>query len=342
MKTKRPTARKKRSRQHGRSPHPRSGKQSRWDRSRLWQIGILLAATVAAAAWLLGSAPPEFDGHRAFQLLARQCEFGPRVPGSTAHRECGDFLVAELKKYADRVQEQHFEYTDRHAPVRTYQGRNIVAAFNLTPEKGYRILLCAHWDSRPFADNDPLPANRNQPVPGANDGASGVAVLLEMARILHSNPLPYGVDLVLFDLEDLGDHGAGLESDTLNPFCLGSQYFVANAGDYRPAWGILLDMVGDRDLTIPKEGYSRARAGFLVDRIWKAARRARAGAFVNRVGNAILDDHVPFLQKNIQVVDLIDFDYPYWHTVEDTPDKCSAKSLQQVGDVLVRLLYETS
>lgn len=333
MKTKRPVSRKKRSKNlRSKRGAPPQGPPAAWIIKIALGAGGL--AIIAAAVWLLLSRVPEFDGGRAYQQLIRQCEFGPRVPGSSAHRECGDYLVSELQKYADRVQEQHFEYTDRHDSRKVYPGRNILASFNLAPEKGYRILLCAHWDSRPFADRDP------NPVPGANDGASGVAVLLEMARILHAHPLSFGVDIALFDLEDLGDHGAALESDTLNPFCLGSQYFVEHLGDYRPAWGVLLDMVGDRDLTIKKEGYSQSRAAFLVGRIWRAARRVKARAFVNETGDTIIDDHVPFLQKGIQVVNLIDFDYPYWHTVEDTPDKCSAESLQQIGDVLVRLLYE--
>ncbi len=339
MKTKRPVPRKKRPKK-ARNPRLRPPQKPPLSGPLKFALGAGGVIVLSAVAWLLLPRVPEFDGTRAYQQLVRQCEFGPRVPGSHAHRACGDFLVSELQKYADRVQEQRFEYTDRHDSSKVYPARNIVASFNLAPEKGHRILLCAHWDSRPFADRDANPANRTRPVPGANDGASGVAVLLEMARILHAHPLRFGVDIALFDLEDLGDPGAALESDTLNPFCLGSQYFVEHLGDYRPAWGVLLDMVGDRDLTIKQEGYSRARAAFLVDRIWRAARRAKTRALIDRPGDAILDDHVPFLQKGIQVVNLIDFEYPYWHTVEDTPDKCSAESLQQIGDVLIRLLYE--
>ena len=200
-------------------------------------------------------------------------------------------------------------------------------------------MLCAHWDSRPTADQDPDPANHQKAVLGANDGASGVAVLLEMAHILHHNPLDFGIDIVLFDLEDMGDHGAGLESDSLTPFCIGSQYFVKNRPGYHPRFGILLDMVGDKELRFEREGYSWGRAPQVVTKVWNAAKEVGATAFVEEIREPVLDDHVPFLEKGIKVIDIIDFDYPHWHTINDTPDKCSAESLQQVGDVLIEVLY---
>lgn len=200
-------------------------------------------------------------------------------------------------------------------------------------------MLCAHWDSRPRADKDPDSTRHTQPVPGANDGASGTAVLLEMARVLAAFPPEIGVDIVLFDLEDLGDYGADDDPDSLNPFSIGAAYFVSQRGQYTPRYGILLDMIGDKDLHIKKEGYSQAAAPLLLEQIWAAAEKVGADAFVDSHGVAITDDHVPFLRQGIPVVNLIDFDYPYWHTVADTPDKCSPASLQQVGDVLVEMLY---
>ena len=295
-------------------------------------------ATAVAAYWMI-TAIPEFDGEKAFQHLEQQCEFGPRVPGSAAHQRCGDYLMAQLGTYADQVREQRFEYRDKRDTSQVYSGRNIVASFNMNPAKKYRIMLSAHWDTRPFADQDPDSNNHVRPVPGANDGASGVAVLLEMARLLEKKAPDFGVDIVLFDLEDLGEPGAALESDTLNPYCLGSQHFAANLGGYRPRYGILLDMIGDADLRIPIEGYSQNNAPHIVRKIWQAARKVGASAFVDDVSEPVVDDHVPFLQQGIPVIDLIDFDYPYWHTLADTPDKCSPTSLQQVGDVLVEILY---
>lgn len=285
------------------------------------------------------SPKPSFSGERAFRYLKMQCDFGPRAPGSEGHQKCGDFLVEELKKYADSVWEQAFDYTDREDTSRVYRGRNIIASFNLKPPNNYRVLLCAHWDTRPYADKDADPANRRLPVPGANDGASGVAALLEMARILKQHPLDFGVDIILFDLEDLGAYNASLYPDSLNQFCIGSEHFAGSQPEYRPRYGILLDMVGDKSLIIKKEGYSVANAGSVVNKVWAAARKTGASAFVEEEGELLQDDHVPFLKRGIPVIDLIDFDYPYWHTIQDTPDKCSAESLQQVGDVLVEVLY---
>ena len=282
---------------------------------------------------------PAFDGNRAFTYLQAQCEFGSRAPGSEGHRQCGDFLVRELQKYADKVWEQKFNYRDKEGTSAVYEGRNIVASFNVTPKENYRVLLCAHWDTRPVADKDPVPAKRSLPVLGANDGASGVAVLLEMARILKENPPDFGVDIVLFDLEDMGSYNASAYPDLLNQFCIGSEYFAANSKTYRPRYGILLDMVGDQNLAIKKEGYSWSNARDVVEKVCSAADKTGASAVVEEIGEPLHDDHIAFLQRGIKVIDLIDFDYPYWHTTEDTPDKCSAESLQQVGDVLVEVIY---
>ncbi|MCB0304553.1 MAG: M28 family peptidase [Calditrichaeota bacterium] len=305
-------------------------------------IGAALILVLAAIVyWLIFKpfASPQFDGENAFEQLVKQCDFGSRVPGSEGHRTCGDFLLAELRRYSDRVSEQTFTYTDKKDSSRVYRGRNMIASFNLQPEKGYRVMLCAHWDSRPFADKDPDSSRHADPVPGANDGASGTAVLLEMARVLDAFPPEIGVDIVLFDLEDLGDYGAEDHPDSLNPFSIGAAYFAAHREQYTPRYGILLDMIGDQDLRIKKEAYSQAAAPLLMDQIWAAAKTAGATAFIDSTGVAITDDHVPFLRQGIPVVNLIDFDYPYWHTVADTPDKCSPASLQQVGDVLVEMIY---
>jgi len=304
---------------------------------------IVVAAVLIAGGivlWLLmRDVKPDFDGTRAYEDVIRQVEFGPRVPGSEAHDRTRQFLVEELRKYSERVAEQSFTFQHPEDSSRVYQGTNIMASFNLNAKQ--RVMLAAHWDTRPVADQDPDPAKRTQPVPGANDGASGVAVLLEMARIFKQHPPDEGVDIIFFDLEDIGEEYQ--DGDTVRvvvPFALGSDYFVANSGGYRPAYGILVDMVGDANLRIPQEVYSATNAPALVNRVWQAAQRVGADAFVQERGLAVYDDHIPFLRRGIPVIDLIQTPFPaYWHTTQDTPDKVSAASLQQVGDVLVEVLY---
>lgn len=277
---------------------------------------------------------PRFDAESAFHYLLRQCEFGPRAPGSDGHRRCLAYLLQELGKYAYRLDTHRFTYEDRRRPGKVYEGTNIVASFDPEVPHERRIMLCAHWDTRPWADRDPDPANRDKPVLGANDGASGVAVLLEMARVMHRSPPKMRVDIVLFDLEDMGDEG-----NSPNPFAIGSERFVEDHPGYRPSFGILLDMIGDRDLVIRMEGYSYVSARPVVEAVWDAARRVGSKGFVKSLGGPILDDHIAFLKRGIMVANLIDFDYPYWHTMEDTQDKCSPASLKQVGDVLVEIIY---
>ena len=203
------------------------------------------------------------------------------------------------------------------------------------------MLLCAHWDSRPWADQDPDSTKWDQPILAANDGASGGGVLLEIARIFKNDPPDIGVDIVFFDLEDIGDENQVEEpGPDQNPFGIGSEKFVEQNPSYNPAFGILLDMVGDKNLSIPKELNSLARAGQVVNKIWDAAKKVGATAFKDERGSAIMDDHIPFLKKYIPVADIIQYPFPKsWHTTEDTPDKCSPESLQQVGNVLVEVIY---
>lgn len=293
---------------------------------------------------------PAFDGAHAYEYLVKQCDLAPRTPGSDAHAKCPQFLKDELGKYCDAVSLQKFTYADKRQVGRLIDGTNIIASINGRDPNAKRILLCAHWDSRSVADHDPNPANRSHPVPGANDGASGVAVLLEMARTLKAAPPPVGVDLVLFDLEDMGDESAVSGDKTANLWCIGSQQFVEKYYDapISPThgslkdtiqFGILLDMIGDKNLQIKLEANSWDKAGDVVRRVWASADRVGAKGFLRTRGRAIIDDHIAFLERGIKVIDLIDFDYPYWHTTQDTPDKCTAASLQQVGDVLVDVIY---
>ncbi len=271
-----------------------------------------------------------------------QTEQGPRVPGTVVHTAFPSWLETQLAPLADAVSLQPFTYRDAHDSTRTWAGTNVVASFNMTPESGRRVMLAAHWDTRPQADQDPDSTLRARPSLGANDGASGVAVLLEMARLLADREPEVGVDLVFFDLEDLGDDlPPGTDASApRNPFAIGAERFVAMNPRYRPQYGVLLDMVGDAELRIPQEAYSRINAPEVMARVWAAAERVGATAFVDEPGGPVVDDHVPFLQRGIPVVNLVHYPFPpTWHTSADTPERMSAASLQQVGDVLVELLY---
>ena len=242
-----------------------------------------------------------------------------------------EWIVSTLEPLADQVTRQPVTVSPNGDTLR---GTNIIASFNLDPDENTRIMLSAHWDTRPYADQESDSTRRAQPIPGANDGGSGVAVLLEVARILSNEPPDVGVDILFFDLEDSG-------ADTTIPFALGSEFFAANNAHYRPTFGINIDMVCDRNLQIPKEINSVQAAGYIVDRVWRAAREENAEAFLDREGTAVLDDHIAFLSRGIPVIDLIHTPFPsYWHTLDDTIDKCSAASLGQVGNVLLRVIYE--
>lgn len=274
---------------------------------------------------------PEFNKNEAFDYLKKQVDFGPRVPGTQAHEDCKIFLVNEISKYADAVNVQ--EFTHKYMG-KTYKLANIISSFNLS--SGYRILLTAHWDSRPYADEEKDPELRKLPVPGANDGASGVAVLLEIARILKEKPPPVGVDIIFFDGEDLGVSG------DLENFAIGSKYFAKNKPqNYTPQFAINLDMVGDKNLEIYREINSMKYAPDVVNYIWSIANELGISEFKNLDGYDIYDDHIPLNEAGIRAVNIIDFDYPYWHTTEDTPDKCSPESLEKVGKVVLNVIYRS-
>lgn len=277
---------------------------------------------------------PNFDGSNAFRYLETQVSFGPRVPNTDPHKQCLDYLRIELSKYADAVDLQNFS---DNAYGKILSLTNVIAKFNPTATK--RILLCAHWDSHPWASHDANPVNRNTPIPGANDGASGVAVLLEIARILKANPPTIGVDIVLFDGEDYA------KANDLSGYLRGSKYFArTKPANYNPDYGILLDMIGDAELEIPKEGFSVRYAPDIVQLVWETARNLNITQFKNEIGPEVIDDHLPLNEVGIKTINLIDFNYPdathrYWHTLDDTPDKCAPESLEAVGVLLLNLIY---
>ncbi|NUN69979.1 MAG: M28 family peptidase [Bacteroidetes bacterium] len=275
---------------------------------------------------------PHFDGDRAFRYLKAQTDFGPRNPNSPGHRACMAYLENELKRFTADVTLQRFTHKGYNE---TLQLANVIARFN--PGAATRVLLVAHWDTRPRAEEDPDPAARNRPILGANDGASGVAVLLELARMFKENPPPIGVDILLTDGEDYGDAQKDGNNDL---YFLGARHFArTKPASYTPQYGILLDMVGDRDLQLPLEQNSMRFAPQLMDIVWSTAEENGITQFIRVPGEAISDDHLPLNEAGIPTIDIIDFQYPYWHTQQDTPDKCSPQSLAAVGTVVADVIY---
>lgn len=291
-------------------------------------------ATLTLAAACRGSsseAAQQFDGAQALRWVEHQVAAGPRIPGTAAHRAIGDWLEAELRQRADSVEVQRFTHVTSSGD--TLPLRNIIARFQ--PANPSRVLLLTHWDTKPSADQDPDPARRSLPVPGANDGASGVAVLLGVAEALHRTRPSLGVDLLFVDGEDYGSF-EGDAPDNL----LGSRYFAANLRPgYRPLFAVLFDMVGDREQQFEQEGYSLDGAPEVVERVWTTAEEIGLGrVFRQRRGISLTDDHIPLLRAGIHAIDVIDFDYPYWHTTSDTVDKVSAASLANVGRLALALV----
>lgn len=301
---------------------------------------IVMATLTLCCSVACGQQAPYFDGERAFKLLEDQVALGPRDNGSEGHLAMQNYLQKYLEPLAhaikvQRVEQQH-PYEDRPLVITNYLAR-------FSPGQARRILLLAHYDTRPYADQDPNPANRTTPVPGANDGASGVAVLLHLAELLSLEAPAIGVDLLFLDAEDIGRSGDP------RSFALGSQAFAIDMADllggHRPRYAVLLDMVGDINLNLPIEYYSQQAAPQVVRRIWNLARELGYSQFEHEIGPAIYDDHVPLIEAGIPAVDIIDMDYPdsqasYWHTLEDTPDKCSPESLAAVGTVIATLIYQ--
>ena len=284
-----------------------------------------------------GAAPsverPPFPGERAHELLVQQVGFGPRIPGQPGHDQQLAWMREHLAARADTLVEQAFtQVTSREDTVHL---TNLLARFN--PQSSDRVLLVAHWDTRPRADQSRDPAERSQPVPGANDGASGTAVLMVLADLFHEQGPPIGVDLLFVDGEDYGP-------ETVDMF-LGARYFAANQPPgYPPLYGVLIDMIGDADLRLPQEGYSLERAPEVVSRVWAAARDlGYGGIFVETPGGYVTDDHVPLNDGGIRTIDIIDFNYgpnnSFWHTPQDLPVNTSAESLDVVGEVLAELVY---
>lgn len=272
-----------------------------------------------------------FDGERALGYVRTFMEFGPRVPGTEAHRRAADWIASEMRLRADTVIEQVWTHTTQSGTKLPL--RNILARFRPMAEE--RLLYVTHWDSRPVADKASTEEQRKMPTPGANDGGSGVGLFLALGDILKATPPAIGVDLLFVDGEDYGTFAPDVD------VLLGSTYFASNlpSANYQPLFGVVWDMIGEIDLRIPQEEHSVTRAPEVVDRVWRtAADMGYGNVFVPATTYAITDDHLPLLDKGLRVINVIDLDYAYHHTTEDTVDKLSARSLKVVGDVAWKLI----
>ncbi len=285
---------------------------------------------------------PDFNADSAYQWVQKQVDFGPRVCNSTAHTACGDYLVQQFKKYADEVTEQKAavkNFDDRKLNI-----RNIIASFNPTASK--RIFISAHWDSRPYADQDSDPANHTKAILAADDGGSGVAVMLEMARQLKGKKLNIGVDLICFDAEDLGKSDLG--GDT---YCLGSQYWARNKhkAGYKAEYGILLDMVGAFNAHFIWEGYSIKYAEPVLRKVWdQAVQLGFSNNFYYFQGGPIIDDHYYVnTLAGIPTIDIIHYTeststrFPaHWHTIGDNMGVIDRNTLKAVGQTLLEVVFK--
>ena len=288
---------------------------------------------------------PVFNADSAYHYTATQVAFGPRVPGTEAHKVCGNYLSGELKRFGATVTEQETTlYLKDRTPIPI---KNIIGSFN--PENKSRILLFAHWDSRPFADHDPNPDNWKKPIDGANDGAGACAALLEIARQISINPPTLGIDIIFFDMEDWGEHDQ-IKDNHYGDWCMGSEYWAKNPHipNYSARYGILFDMVSAPDAQFYKERFSLQSAPAVVKKVWEAARATgNSSYFIDSDGGSIMDDHVSVINyrkiPSINIVHYVPNTYngfgSYWHTMDDNMNNVSKETLMAVGQTVLYVLY---
>jgi glutaminyl-peptide cyclotransferase len=301
------------------------------------------AADTARTSTASSRPVPGFDAGRAMQDVRQQMSFGPRVPNTTAHDKAVEYYRQVLSGLTEHVELQSFDSAGYNGAV--LHLTNIVASFN--PAATQRVLLLTHFDSRPWSDQDPVKSNRSKPVPAANDGASGTAVLLELARQFKASPPPIGVDILLDDGEDYGIDSIDHEQK----YFIGVKHFVSTrAPGFHPALAILLDMVGDKNAVFRPEPLSMQSAPDYVNLIWETARNMNLSHFNMTTGPSISDDHVPLVEVGIPSVDIIDGDLvghadpspdrKYWHTTDDVESHLSADTMAEVGKLLLTLIYD--
>ncbi len=294
---------------------------------------ILFAALMACSCTCRGA----FDGERAYELLKKQTAIGDRSPGTPGAKKCAALIKSEMSRYCSRVYEDRFT---ARVEGKKLTLTNIVAVQNPGADKW--VLLCSHWDNRPFSDQEKDKSLSGRYCPGANDGASSCAVLMETARILAENKPRVGVIYVFFDGEDYGRDEKGMYLGSTWFSRHTDRHFVYKGRQKEVLYGILLDMIGDEELCIYRESMSAIYAPEVLRTVWDNAKAlGYEKHFADREKYVIHDDHIPLNEiAKLPTADIIDFDYPYWHTVEDTPDKCSPESLKIVGDVIVKTLLE--
>lgn len=287
---------------------------------------------------------PVFNADSAFNYVAQQVQFGPRVPNTIAHANCAAWLAKTMSGMADTVIVQ--SYRTRAFDGKVLDAQNIIASFR--PESGNRILLCSHWDSRPFADQDSV--RKDEPIDGANDGASGVGVLMEVARQLSIARPNLGVDIIFFDAEDYGQPEDSKFPPMEDSYCLGSQYWSnhLHVPNYTARYGILLDMVGATRSTFTQEGTSMQYAPYVVDLVWQAAHDiGYSDYFLPERTKGIIDDHF-YINRiaGIRCIDIIHYDFQtpsnfwkHWHTHGDTIDKIDRNTLKATGQTLLEVLF---
>ncbi len=292
---------------------------------------------------------PDFSGDSAYAFVDKQVSFGYRVPNTAEHVACGDYLVSELKRFGAEVQEQKMTVTAYNGTK--LNARNIIGSYGL--DKKTRVLLFAHWDTRPYSDHDPDPANHHKPLLGANDAASGVGVLLEVARVLQTKSPEVGVDIIFFDAEDYGlpVFVKDYKGNSDETWCLGSRYWSQNphVSDYKAKFGILLDMVGAEGATFYKEYYSKRYAANVVEKVWSTAGQLGFGNyFIGKDGGGVTDDHVPVNEiRRIPSIDIIDYRleaengfFHAWHTQKDDMSNISKETLRVVGQTVLEVVYK--
>ena len=290
---------------------------------------------------------PDFNADNAYQYIQAQVDFGPRVPNSKEHVACGEYLAQKLEEYGAKVTNQYADLLAFNGTI--LKARNIIGSYN--PENKKRILLFAHWDSRPWSDEDPDAKNHHTPVLGANDGASGVGVLLEIARLINQEAPTLGIDIIFFDAEDYGAPRFYKGNRKDEYWCLGSQYWSRNphAEGYNARFGILLDMVGGKDATFYREHYSEKYAKSVNKKVWKKAKElGYSSTFIDEEGGGAVDDHlfvneiarIPSIDIVPNIVDAERSSFgDFWHTINDDMSGIDKKTLKAVGQTVLAVIY---
>jgi hypothetical protein len=305
------------------------------------------AGTTSAVTAVALPPAPDFSADSAYLYVKNQVDFGPRVPNSQAHKKCGDYLIAELERFGAQLYVQDMMLTAYNGD--RLESRNIIGSYN--PDNPKRILLFAHWDSRPYADNEPDAARQHHPIDGADDGASGVGVLLEIARQIGIQAPTAGIDIIFFDVEDYGAPEFAKEYGKQHTYCLGTQFWAKNphTPNYRADYGILLDMTGAKNATFYKELTSLQKAASIVEKVWSTARNLGYGKFfINAKGGNITDDHqYVIFGRGIPCIDIINYNLnnargfaDHWHTLDDTMDNINRETLKAVGQTVVEVIYK--